>query len=100
MALAIVPIGLYFGIRIILQVWIPRDSITIKKCRVSLGIISLPPISLFYLSELIYYFDNWRPDSWALKPMPVAFFLAWVIFLVTDSLYQFHMISKTPKSNL
>lgn len=99
MALELPVIFLYLGIRGILQVWIPRDSITIKKCRVALGIVSLPLISLFCLSELIFYIENYRPGSWALKPLPVPFFLAWVIFLVTDTLYQYYRIVKISESN-
>jgi hypothetical protein len=90
---------LYFVTRGILQVWIPRGSITIKKCRVVLGIVSLPLVSLFYLSELTLYIANWSPGGWALKPMPVEFFLAWIIFLVTDTLYQFHTIHEISESN-
>ncbi len=99
MALEINAIFLYLVIRGILQVWIPRDSITIKKCRVALGIVSLPLISLFCLSELIFYIENWSPGSWYWKPIPVPFFLAWVIFLVTDTLYQYYRILKIQESN-
>ena len=94
-----VAIVLYFGVRGILQVWIPRGSIKIKKFRVVLGIVSLPLVTIIYLDELIRYLSIWPPSDWALKPTPVVFFLAWIIFLVTDTLYQFHTISKIQKSN-
>ena len=94
-----VAIILYFGIRGILQVWIPRGSITIKKCRIVLGIVSLPLVSIIYLDELIFYINNYRPGSWALVPIPVAFFVAWIIFLVTDTLYQYYTILKISESN-
>ena len=99
MALTIYLILLYFGVRVILQVWIPRGSITIKKCRVVLGIVSLPVISTYYLSEIIEYMSIWVPGILAIPPMPVAFFLAWIIFLAIDTLYQFHVISKIQESN-
>lgn len=98
MVLTIPAIYLYFGIRGILQVWIPRGSITIKKCRVVLGIISLPLVTLMYLTELYIYIINWVPGT-PMAPMPVTYFLAWIIFLVTDTLYQFHIIVKISESN-
>ena len=92
-------IVLYLGIRGILQVWIPRGSITIKKCRVALGVLWLPLGSLVYLNELIYFISIWYPASWALAPMPVYLFLTWVAFLVTDTLYQFQVLSNIPESD-
>ena len=99
MVFEIAAFELYLGIRFILQVWIPRGSITIKKCRVVLGIVSLPLVSIVYLDELIFYINNYRPGSWALVPIPVAFFVAWIIFLVTDTLYQYYSILKMSESN-
>ncbi|TFG28758.1 hypothetical protein EU528_10750 [Candidatus Thorarchaeota archaeon] len=92
-------ISLYFGIRFILQFWIPRGSITIKKCRIVLGVLWLPLGSAVYLIETIRYISIWTPGSLALPPVPVAFFVAWIIFLVADTLYQFHTISRIPKSS-
>ena len=99
MALELNVIFLYLVIRGILQFWIPTDLITIRKCRVALGIISLPLISLWCLSELLFYIENWPPGDWGFNPIPVPFFLAWVIFLVTDTLYQYYKIFKIPESN-
>jgi hypothetical protein len=93
-----IAIYMYFGIRFILQVWIPRDSITIKKCRVVLGIASLPLVSIVYLTEVINYIAIWVPGSFCCPPMPVAFFLAYVIFLVPDTLYQYYRILKVSGS--
>lgn len=95
MVLAIYSIILYFGIRFVLQVWIPRGSITIKKCRVALGVLWLPLVTIFYWNYLISYV----PGSFMMAPMPVTYFLAWVVFVVADTLYQFHTISKIPESN-
>ena len=92
-------IFLYLGIRGILQVWIPRDLVSIRKSRVALGIVSLPLISLFYLSELFFYIENHREGGWMLTPMPVSFYLVWLIFLVTDTLYQYYRILETSESN-
>ncbi len=99
MVLAISAFYLYFGIRGILQVWIPRGSITIKKCRVALGVLWLPLETIIYLTEIINYMIIRGPASWAMRPIPVEYFLVWIIFLVTDTLYQFHTISKIQKSN-
>ncbi len=100
MVLAISAFYLYFGIRGILQVWIPRGSITIKKCRVALGVLWLPLETIIYLTEIINYMIYWSPSPWAMPPpMSIEYFLVWIIFLVTDTLYQFHTISKIQKSN-
>jgi hypothetical protein len=92
-------IALYFGVRGVLQVWIPRGSIKIRKFRVVLGIVSLPLVTIIHLDELIRYLSIWPPSDWALKPTPVVFFLAWLIFLVTDTLYQYYRILNIPESN-
>lgn len=99
MVLAEITIFLYLGIRVILQVWIPRGSITIKKYRVILGMLLLPLGSLVYLIEVINYIIIWVPGSLALPPMPIVYFLVWIIILVPDTLYQYHTISKIPKSS-
>lgn len=72
---------------------------SIRMYRVILWIISLPIVMIFYLMDISIYFIDWTPGTWAIRPMPVTFFLVWIIVLLTDSLYQFHMISKIPKSN-
>ena len=99
MVFASLGIFLYFGIRGILQVWIPRGSITIKKCRVALGVLWLPLVTTIYLSEIINYMIIWTPGSLALPPMHVGFFLLWIVFVVADVLYQFHKLSIIPESN-
>ena len=65
-----------------------------RMYRVILGIVAFPLVTIFYLSDVINYIAIWVPGSWALPPIPVAWFLAWIIFVVTDLLYQFHKISK------
>ncbi len=94
-----IAICMYFGIRFILQVWIPRDSITIKKSRVVLGIVSLPLVSIVYLTEVINYMAIWTPGSFCCPPIPVTFFLAYVIFLVPDTLYQYYQILRIQESS-
>ena len=98
MLLSIYTILLYFGIRGILQVWIPRGSITIKKCRVALGVLWLPLVTTIYLTEIINLII-WVPGTWALHAMPIEYFLVWIVVLVTDTLNQFRIISKIPESN-
>ncbi|TET06330.1 MAG: hypothetical protein E3J86_15080 [Candidatus Thorarchaeota archaeon] len=63
-----------------------------RMYRVILGIVSFPVVTIFYSSEVI----NWVPGTMALPPMPVAFFLIWLVFVVTDLLYQFYMMYKIP----
>ena len=94
-----IAVFLYFGIRFFLQVWIPRGSIAIKKSRVVLGIISLPLVSIIYLSEIINYMAIWTPGSFCCPPMHIVFFLAFVIFLVPDTLYQYYQILRIPEES-
>lgn len=72
---------------------------SIRMIRVFPWILSLPLLTIFYLTDIFNYIAFWIPGTWAMQPMPVTYFLAWIIILVTDSLYQFHMISKLPESN-
>ena len=89
----------YFVLRLSLQLTSMKDrSMKSKRMyRVILGVVAFPLVTIFYLTDLINYIVNWVPDTWALPPIPVAWFLACIVFLVTDSLYQFHMISKIPE---
>jgi hypothetical protein len=92
-------IFIYLGIRFVLQVWIPRGSIKIKKSRVALGVIWLPLESIIYFTEIINYMIIWTPGSLALPPMSVWIFLIWLAFVVADTLYQFHVVSRIPEPN-
>ncbi len=94
MVLAILGICLYLGIRGILQVWIPRGKISIKKIRVALGVFWLPLESILYLNEVLDYIAVWTPGTWAIPPMPVEIFLVWIILVVADILYQYRVIIK------
>jgi hypothetical protein len=90
MVLAIFEIYLFIGIRLILQAWVPRGLKSIKKYRVILGIIWIPLESITYLNEIITYV----PGTFCCPPMPSEIFLAWLVFVVVDILYQFHVITK------
>jgi len=92
----------YFVFRLLLQLIPSKDNKSLKSirmCRVIPGIIALPLVTNLYWTYYIDYMSRWVPGTWEMSPMPVTFFVAWIIFLVTDSLYQFHMISKIPESN-
>lgn len=93
MVLAILGIYLFIGIRLILQAWIPRGLMSIKKSRVVLGIIWIPLESITYLDELVTYV----PGTFCCPPMPSEIFLAWLVLVVVDILYQFHVITKMSK---
>jgi len=96
MVLAIFGIYLYLGIRVILQVWIPRGLISTKKYRAFLGIIWIPLETIIYLNEII----NYVPDSMCCPPMASEIFLVWLVFVVIDILYQSSMVSKIPESGI
>jgi len=93
-----IPIFFYFVFRIFLQFY-NRDGLlsidTIRKYRIILGALWLPLGSLVYLNSLIYFITHWYPGSWILGPLPVPYFLAWIIILVTDYMYQLLMLSKS-----
>ncbi len=99
MVLAIIGISLYIGIRAILQVWIPRGNMSIKKGRVALGVIWLPLQTIVYLTEVLNYMAIWTPSTWALPPMPIEIFLIWIVFVVADILYQYRIITILTQSN-
>ena len=85
---------LYFGIRFILQVWDSdgvRTGGAIRKYRIVLGVLWLPLETLVYWNSIL----EDVPCDFCGSPMPVTWYLAWIVFLVTDLLYQFWMLSKS-----
>ena len=91
-------IFIYFVIRFCFQIYNlngVESTDGIRKHRISLGVLWLPLETIVYWNAIVE--DD--PCDLCAPPMPVTWYLAWVIFVVTDLLYQFHMISKIPKSN-
>ena len=81
----------YMAIRLILQgdATIAIDSS--RRFRILLGVLCLPLVTVSYWVSLLDY----DPCTFCAPPLNITIFLGWLVFLVTDCLYQFQMLSET-----
>ncbi|MFW9975923.1 MAG: hypothetical protein ACFFDQ_11685 [Candidatus Thorarchaeota archaeon] len=83
----------YFVFRITFQlgIHVGTESVySLRKKIIGIGFLWLPIVTVQYSFSVA----NYDPCSMCVPPMPVAFFLAWIAFLVTDYLYQILMLSR------
>ncbi len=88
-------IGLYFAIRLIIHLVKNITPNSARKYKIMLGIFWIPVGTLSYWFSLVDYV----PLSFCLPPMHIVGFLGWIIYIVTDSLYQLFMISRNPDTD-
>jgi hypothetical protein len=92
--IALVIVFVYFVIRFSLQF---SESVTMYATRkkiIYLGALWIPIVTVPYSFSIA----NYEPCTLCAPPMPVAVFLAWISFLVTDFLFQLLMISRTTET--
>jgi len=96
-------ISLYIVTRLFLECIKREESEPIDKVRkliVILGVLFIPLVAIVYLDEVLRYIEDWAPGTWALKPIPVAYVLVWLSFVVIDILYQFRKLSEKNESEI
>lgn len=84
-------IATYFVIRIIVQFDETASVYSTRKRIIGLGVMWLPIVTGPYW----FLVSKYDPCTMCSPPMPVAVFLVWISFLVTDCLYQLRLLSKT-----
>lgn len=90
-------------IRLILECIKREESEPVERVRkliVVLGVLFLPLSTILYLREILNYIEIWTPGTWAMRPMPVEYFLVWMTFVMIDILYQFNKLSKMAESEI
>ena len=87
-------IGLYFLFRLILHSDEVVSIDSSRKYRILLGIIWLPILTGSYWLSILDY----DPCSFCAPPLHISIFLGWLVFLVTDCLYQLLMLSKNAET--
>lgn len=103
-ALDVIPIYFYFGGRLFLQAYNGKGSIainTVRKYRIAFSMILLLLESWIYLMGTISYnaYIAEHPDSWMIGPLPVPFFLLWLVILVSDTFLQLLLLYRLPKKD-
>ncbi|MBN2229738.1 MAG: hypothetical protein JW779_09095 [Candidatus Thorarchaeota archaeon] len=93
------PIIVYFVIRWLFQI-LGHEGVnsaysvdTLRRHRITLGIVALPLETNFYTIEII----NYQSSSLSPPPMPVIYYVFWITFLVIDMLHQYMLLSKSQK---
>ncbi len=84
----IILIYIYFIFRFIFQI---KSTPIMRKERILLGIFWLLLETLVYWISIVT--DD--PCDFCGAPMPVFWFLVWLIFVVIDVVYQFMMLSRS-----
>ncbi len=90
-------IVVYFVVRLIFWADNTISVNSTRKMIIRLGVVLWLPI---VTGSYWFLISNYDPCTMCSPPMPVAGFLAWITFLVTDCLYQLLMLSRTTETTV
>ncbi|MFX1482269.1 MAG: hypothetical protein ACFFCP_03670 [Promethearchaeota archaeon] len=89
-------IGFYFVVRVALHFDETRSKDSVARLVIIWGAICFAVGTAFYWMAVL----NYVPCSMCFPPIPIVVYLAWVTFLLADSLYQLLVLSRVRESTV